>query len=128
MPARHRRRSPATGRRWNPSQPPAARIRGREERKRTSSVLEVIHGTTVGTNSLLERRGARVALITTAGFEDLLEIGRQARPRLYDLNVQREPPLAPRDLRFGIKERIARRRQNPSANFATRKFADCCAG
>ena len=65
------------------------------------SVLEVIHGTTVGTNSLLERRGARVALITTAGFEDLLEIGRQARPRLYDLNVQREPPLAPRAWRFG---------------------------
>ncbi|HMD84748.1 MAG TPA: hydantoinase/oxoprolinase family protein [Terriglobia bacterium] len=71
------------------------------------SALDVIHGTTVGTNSLLERRGARVALITTAGFEDLLEIGRQARPRLYDLNVQREPPLAPRALRFGVKERIA---------------------
>jgi N-methylhydantoinase A len=71
------------------------------------SVLEVIHGTTVGTNSLLERRGARVALITTAGFEDLLEIGRQARPRLYDLNVQREPPLAPRAWRFGVKERTA---------------------
>ncbi len=71
------------------------------------SALEVIHGTTVGTNSLLERRGARVALITTAGFEDLLEIGRQARPRLYDLNVEREPPLATRAMRFGIKERIA---------------------
>lgn len=69
-------------------------------------VLEIIHGTTVGTNSLLERRGARVALITTAGFEDLLEIGRQARPRLYDLNVQREPPLAERALRFGVRERI----------------------
>jgi N-methylhydantoinase A len=47
-----------------------------------------------------------VALITTAGFEDLLEIGRQARPRLYDLNVQREPPLVVRALRFGAKERI----------------------
>ena len=79
-------------------------LRGREDAR---SVLEVIHGTTVGTNSLLERRGARVALITTAGFEDLLEIGRQARPRLYDLNVQREPPLAPRAMRFGVKERIA---------------------
>ena len=76
-------------------------------KKAAPQVLEVIHGTTVGTNSLLERRGARVALITTAGFEDLLEIGRQARPRLYDLNVQREPPLAPRELRFGVKERIA---------------------
>ncbi len=69
--------------------------------------LQVIHGTTVGTNCLLERRGARVMLITTAGFEDLLEIGRQARPHLYDLNVQREPPLAPRARRFGVKERIA---------------------
>jgi len=77
--------------------------RGRES---ASGVLEVIHGTTVGTNSLLERSGARVALVTTAGFEDLLEIGRQARPRLYDLNVQREPPLAPRGMRFGVKERI----------------------
>ncbi|MGA3324944.1 MAG: hydantoinase/oxoprolinase family protein [Terriglobia bacterium] len=75
--------------------------------KAAPSVLDVIHGTTVGTNSLLERRGARVALITTAGFEDLLEIGRQARPHLYDLNVQREPPLAPRAWRFGVKERIA---------------------
>ncbi|MGD0220814.1 MAG: hydantoinase/oxoprolinase family protein [Terriglobia bacterium] len=85
------------------------RKRGQQPRAKNHerSVLEVIHGTTVGTNSLLEHRGARVALITTAGFEDLLEIGRQARPRLYDLNVQREPPLAPRDLRFGIKERIS---------------------
>ncbi len=73
----------------------------------TSPRFEVIHGTTVGTNSLLERRGARVALITTAGFEDLLEIGRQTRPRLYDLNVQREPPLVPRERRFGVKERVA---------------------
>ncbi|MBZ5566091.1 MAG: hydantoinase/oxoprolinase family protein, partial [Acidobacteriia bacterium] len=68
--------------------------------------LEILHGTTVGTNSLLERRGARVALITTAGFEDLIEIGRQARPRLYDLNVQREPPLVSRALRLGVRERV----------------------
>src|SRR6266567_5791528 len=69
--------------------------------------IEIIHGTTVGTNTLLERRGARVALVTTEGFEDLIEIGRQARPRLYDLNVQREPPVVPRALRFGVKERTA---------------------
>jgi N-methylhydantoinase A len=75
--------------------------------KSQTSPLDIIHGTTVGTNSLLERRGARVALVTTAGFEDLLEIGRQARPRLYDLNVRREPALVPRQLRFGIKERTA---------------------
>src|SRR5579862_2344808 len=67
--------------------------------------LEVIHGTTVGTNSLLERRGARVALVTTKGFEDLLEIGRQARPDLYDLTVQQQPPLVPRPLRIGVNER-----------------------
>ncbi len=72
----------------------------------SSRMVEVIHGTTVGTNSLIERRGARVALLTTAGFEDLLEIGRQARPRLYDLNVQRQPPLVPRSRRLGVKERI----------------------
>jgi N-methylhydantoinase A len=68
---------------------------------------EIIHGTTVGTNSLLERRGARVALVTTEGFEDLFEIGRQARPRLYDLEVRQPPPLVPRKLRFGVGERTA---------------------
>ena len=67
--------------------------------------FEIIHGTTVGTNSLLERRGARVALVTTEGFEDLFEIGRQARPRLYDLEARQAPPLVPRGLRFGIRER-----------------------
>jgi N-methylhydantoinase A len=71
------------------------------------SSLDVIHGTTVGTNSLLERRGARVGLVTTAGFEDLIEIGRQNRPRLYDLNVWREPPLVPRSRRWGVHERTA---------------------
>jgi N-methylhydantoinase A len=72
-----------------------------------AEVLDIIHGTTVGTNSVLERRGARVALVTTAGFEDLIEIGRQARPSLYDLNVQREPPLVPRSMRWGVRERTA---------------------
>jgi len=69
--------------------------------------LDIAHGTTLGTNSLLERRGARVALVTTAGFEDLIEIGRQNRPRLYDLNVRRDPALVPRQLRFGVAERTA---------------------
>ncbi len=53
----------------------------------------VVHGTTVGTNALLERRGARTALITTRGFEDVLAIGRQARPELYNLNAVRPGPL-----------------------------------
>jgi len=72
-----------------------------------TAALEIVHGTTIGTNSLLERRGAKVALVTTAGFEDLLEIGRQNRPSLYDLNVLRDPPLVTSALRFGVNERTA---------------------
>lgn len=68
---------------------------------------ELTCGTTVGTNALLERRGGRVALVTTAGFEDVLEIGRQARPRLYDFFVERPKPLVPRERRFGMKERVS---------------------
>jgi N-methylhydantoinase A len=71
------------------------------------SDLEVIHGTTVGTNALLQRRGARTALVTTAGFEDVLAIGRQARPELYNLNAVKAPPLVPDELRFGVTERVA---------------------
>jgi N-methylhydantoinase A len=69
--------------------------------------LILLHGTTVGTNTLLERKGARTALVTTAGFEDAIEIGRQARPKLYDFFFDRIEPLVPRDLRFGINERTA---------------------
>lgn len=68
--------------------------------------IEVVHGTTVGTNALLERRGARTALVTTEGFEDVLAIGRQARPALYDLDAVRPEPLVPDDLRFGVRERV----------------------
>jgi N-methylhydantoinase A len=67
----------------------------------------VLHGTTVGTNALLERKGARLAFVTTAGFEDIIEIGRQARPRLYDFFFERIPPLVPAALRFGVEERTA---------------------
>jgi N-methylhydantoinase A len=69
--------------------------------------VEIRHGTTVGTNALLERKGARVAFITTAGFEDTIAIGRQARPSLYDWSFVPVPPLVSRELRFGISERIA---------------------
>ena len=68
--------------------------------------VDVRHGTTVGTNALLERKGARVAFVTTEGFEDTLAIGRQARPNLYDWNQHRPDPLAPADCCFGIGERI----------------------
>jgi len=67
----------------------------------------ILHGTTVGTNTLLERKGARTALVTTAGFEDAIEIGRQARPKLYDFFFDRVEPLVPADLRFGLEERTA---------------------
>jgi N-methylhydantoinase A len=70
------------------------------------SELDLTCGTTVGTNALLERRGGRVALVTTAGFEDVLEIGRQARPKLYDFSVERSAPLVPSERRFGMQERI----------------------
>jgi N-methylhydantoinase A len=73
--------------------------------RNTSAALTLLHGTTVGTNALLQRKGARVALITTSGFEDVIEIGRQARPRLYDFFFDRVVPLVPRELRFGVKER-----------------------
>jgi N-methylhydantoinase A len=67
--------------------------------------VEIVHGSTVATNALLERRGARIALVTTKGFEDVLEIGRQTRPNLYDIFVQRPAPLVPAERRFGIRER-----------------------
>ena len=78
-----------------------------EEKKPHDAELTLLHGTTVGTNTLLERKGARTALVTTAGFEDAIEIGRQARPKLYDFFFDRIEPLVPRDLRFGVNERTA---------------------
>src|SRR6202163_1856337 len=69
--------------------------------------LVLLHGTTVGTNTLLERKGARTALVTTAGFEDAIEIARQNRPQLYDFFFDRIEPLIPRNLRFGVNERTA---------------------
>ena len=64
-----------------------------------------VHGSTVATNAILERKGARTALITTQGFEDVLEIGRQNRKDIYDLMMDRPEPLAPADLRYGLHER-----------------------
>src|SRR5215471_4290136 len=73
----------------------------------SDSEFILLHGTTVGTNTLLERKGARTALVTTAGFEDAIEIGRQARPKLYDFFFDRIEPLVPKDLRLGVNERIS---------------------
>ncbi len=72
----------------------------------TLSQLEIVHGTTVATNALLERKGARTALVTTRGFADVLQIGRQNRPELYNLSYASPPPLVPSELRFEVDERI----------------------
>ena len=68
--------------------------------------VEVVHGTTRGTNAFLERKGARVALLTTAGFEDVLGIGRQTRPELFDLMVEKPPEILPRARVLGVRERL----------------------
>jgi len=67
---------------------------------------DLIHGSTVATNALLERRGVRTGLITTRGFRDVLVIGRQARPKIYDLHPTRPEPLVPDDLRLEVDERV----------------------
>jgi N-methylhydantoinase A len=72
---------------------------------RPADVEWFAHGTTVATNALLERRGAQVALVTTRGFRDVIEIGRQNRPSLYDLTQDRPAPLVPRTARFTLTER-----------------------
>ena len=69
--------------------------------------VEIRHGTTIGTNALLERKGARVAFVTTAGFEDTIAIGRQARQHLYDWMATPAPCIVPKELRFGVKERVS---------------------
>lgn len=71
-----------------------------------ASIKEVLHGTTIVTNTCIELTGARVGLITTKGFRDVLEIGRGRMPRLYDLTWTKPPPLVPRYLRFEVDERI----------------------
>jgi N-methylhydantoinase A len=74
--------------------------------KTLPETLEIVHGSTVGTNAFLERKGARTVLVTTHGFEDILFIGRQNRPKLYDFNVTRPAEIIPRSMIIGVKERI----------------------
>ena len=90
-----------------PRDPSRAIVGAVEELAAAGEPVEILYGTTVGTNTLLERKGARVAFVTTAGFEDTLAIGRQARPRLYDLLASPPAPLAPSERRLGVVERIA---------------------
>ena len=69
--------------------------------------VDLRHGTTIGTNAMLERKGARVAFVTTAGFEDTIAIGRQTRSKLYDWFAPVPVCLVPRELRFGVPERVS---------------------
>ncbi|MFI5266314.1 MAG: hydantoinase/oxoprolinase family protein, partial [Chloroflexota bacterium] len=71
------------------------------------AVQSIVHGTTLVTNALIERRGAKTALLTTRGFRDVLEMGRENRYDLYDLQLEKPAPLAPRELRFEVDERLA---------------------
>ncbi len=87
-----------------PADPSKGILQGIKETGVTSA--EFVHGSTVATNALLEGKGSRTALVTTMGFEDVLEIGRQARAELYNLEMDRAPALAPTELRFGLSERI----------------------
>lgn len=89
-----------------PADPSLAVLSALEQIKASES-LDVRHGTTVGTNAMLERKGAAVAFITTAGFEDTIEIGRQTRSKLYDWFVPPPTCLVPRNRRFGVPERVS---------------------
>ena len=85
-------------------------------------VAEVVHGTTVATNAVLERRGSRTALVTTAGFRDVLELRRLRIPHMYDLFWRKPPPLVERHLRFEL-ERARRGRRHGRARRSTRTSA-----
>lgn len=108
-----------------PENPEIAFFRGLEE-SGMSAASRVVHGSTVAINALLERKGARTALVTTAGFTDVLSIGRQVRPRLYDLMVEREEPLIPAELCFGVDERMDPRGEvlEPLGGRETRELAE----
>ena len=77
-----------------------------EHRLEPSRFTRVVHATTLFTNALIERKGALTGLITTAGFRDTLEIGRERKFELYDLDIARPEPLVPRDLRLEVAERV----------------------
>ena len=77
-----------------------------QHRVPASEITRVVHATTLFTNALIERRGAMTGLITTAGFRDTLEIGRERKFELYDLNIAKPEPLIPRHLRLEVDERL----------------------
>ena len=73
---------------------------------KAEDLSDIVHGTTLVTNAVIERKGAKTAFITTAGFEDVLEIGREMRYDIYDIFLTMPKPLVPRNLRMGVHERI----------------------
>src|SRR5271168_2324166 len=90
--------------RSNPADPASVILAG-IRRATGGGRAEVVHGSTVATNALLERKGAKTAFVTTDGFTDLVFIGRQNRPELYNLTPKLRPPLIPASLCFGVRER-----------------------
>ena len=92
--------------RSTPDDPSRAIVSGIETMTGGTTGLDVVHGSTVATNAVLERKGARVALVTTEGFEDVLRIGRQTRPELYNILVPPPRPIVADDLTFGVAERL----------------------
>jgi len=116
-----------------PAQPEKAFLRGLLEvtdvaQSKPALITTIIHGTTLVTNALLQQNTAKTGLLVTAGFRDLLEIGRQDRPELYNLQVEKQPPLVPRELIQEIPERIGPDGQvlteldGPSARRALRRL------
>ena len=93
--------------RSSPGDPAEAILLGLAELGVRAELCEVTHGSTVATNAVLERKGARVGMVTTAGFEDVLAIGRQTRAELYNFMVRKPEPLVGRETIFGVKERLA---------------------
>jgi len=92
--------------RSTPDDPSRAILAGLAELAPGTARVEVVHGSTVATNAVLERKGARVALIATEGFEDVVRIGRQTRPQLYNIFVPPPRPIVDADLTFGVVERL----------------------
>ena len=92
--------------RSTPADPSRAILSGIVDLAVLGRAAEVVHGSTVATNAVLERKGARVALVATAGFEDVLRIGRQTRPELYNIFVPAPRPIVDAGLTFGIGERL----------------------
>jgi len=115
--------------RSTPDDPSRAILQGLAELGMPLTGADVVHGSTVATNAVLERRGAKVALVATAGFEDVLRIGRQTRRELYNVFVADRRPFVDADLVVGIRERVGPTVQcsSHSTTWRSRRWARGCA-